>query len=71
MREIYQNAAKVVVWLGPESGDSNMAFQLLAEAHLTHFQIEDWLLQQWKVHGREKAWKAIYDLVSHDYWNRI
>jgi hypothetical protein len=71
MRDIYQRALKVVVWLGAESEDSNTAFQFLAEASLNKSEIEHWVRRQWKGLVHRKHWLAIYRLLSRNYWNRI
>jgi hypothetical protein len=71
MRDIYQKATKVVVWLGPASEDSNRAFRSLAEASANKSEIEDWVRRQRKVQSHDKDWKAIHCLMSRDYWNRI
>jgi len=71
MRDVYQKADKIVVWLGPESEDSNIAFRFQAEASLSKFEIEDWVRRQWKVQGHDKDWAAIHGPMSRDYWNRI
>lgn len=71
MREIYSRAAKVVVWLGPASYNTNLVFDFLAEASSKKREIEDWLPKTFKNSGRTKSWKAMYDLATRDYWKRV
>jgi hypothetical protein len=71
MHEIYQRAAKVVVWLGPASPNSDIAFTFLAEASSKRLEFEEWLPRTWKDSNRLKCWRAIYDIVNRDYWRRV
>jgi hypothetical protein len=54
MQEIYQRAAKVVVWLGPASKTSDLAFAFLAEASLKAPEIDDWLPRNLRAQNRSK-----------------
>jgi hypothetical protein len=67
MPQIYQRAEKVVVWPGPASSNSDIAFQFLMEASLKRLENEAWLLRNLKTPSRSSHWKAIYDILERDY----
>ena len=71
MQKIYQRAAKVIVWLGPASINSDLAFAFLAEASLNAPHIDTWLPLNLRTKSRSKFWKAYCDIGSRDYWKRV
>lgn len=46
MGDVYQNAYRVVVWLGPKCDDSSLAMQLLADAG-SQVEIDDAIINYW------------------------
>ncbi|KAL5313364.1 hypothetical protein ACEPPN_019097 [Leptodophora sp. 'Broadleaf-Isolate-01'] len=69
MTSIYQKAAEVAIWLGPEAGNSNLALQLLHKLHNSRTSA-----------GRIRAiiespdlrasFRALVALFDRDYWGR-
>jgi Heterokaryon incompatibility protein (HET) len=84
MTSIYKFAYSVVVWLGPESPDSKLAFTTLREIaaqtlltknatrlvapKATH---RDWLLSASTLPHGEDAWRAILGLVNRSWFDRV
>jgi hypothetical protein len=71
MRDIYQKATKVIVWLGPASPTTQFAYKLLSEANWNWHNIENWLPKSLTNPSRSKHWKAFLELTSRDYWRRV
>lgn len=68
MREIYSKASVVVIWLGRESNDSNVAMEYVAKKGLAPLKP--------KGPGYRALWtraqgKALYDLCFRPYWRRV
>jgi hypothetical protein len=72
MRKIYEHAKKVVVWLGPEKGESTLALdfiELIAEqATKPHFLA--WLMNTAKGGLHEPEWTAFRNLFERGWWTR-
>ncbi|KAJ4377423.1 hypothetical protein N0V83_000248 [Neocucurbitaria cava] len=79
MRSIYARAKRVVVWLGPESPNSNLAMHLLGilskppniTSSDTSYQMA---LKERSISAPSgpfaEAWKAFDDLFAREYWQR-
>lgn len=75
MQEIYGTALDVIVWLGDEADDSNMALDFINS--LSGFwdighdgQLKNVLRQQLAV-CNVRIWEALSHLTSRRYWNRL
>jgi hypothetical protein len=68
MREIYKQASTVLVWLGHQSLDSNVAMEYLATAALGPLSTESSEYQSlWTREQRE----ALRNLTKRPYWKRM
>ncbi|KAF1848611.1 HET-domain-containing protein [Cucurbitaria berberidis CBS 394.84] len=80
MRSIYARAKQVVVWLGPESPNSNLAMYLLdklskppgpASSDMSYHEA----LKERSISAPSgpfaEAWKAFDDLFEREYWQRV
>lgn len=66
MREVFQGAAKVLVWLGEADDDSDEALAA-PPAQYTYFSLEEarnWLMEN-------SRWKAVLKLGDRPWWSRI
>jgi hypothetical protein len=81
MRSVYARAARVVVWLGPESSNSNLAFELLeilskptdhGMAPTNNYKVA---IKERSIHAPPgmfaEAWKAFDDFFKREYWKRV
>jgi hypothetical protein len=66
MRDVYHDAARVLVWLGEEYDDSGeaMAVPPTGGAHPSSEEELNWLTE----HSR---WKAVIKLIDRAWWNRV
>jgi hypothetical protein len=72
MRKIYECAKKVVVWLGPEKGDSTLALdfiELVAE-QATNPYFATWLMKTAKDGMHQREWTAFRNLFEREWWTR-
>ncbi|KAF2006487.1 HET-domain-containing protein, partial [Amniculicola lignicola CBS 123094] len=60
MRDIYSNAERVLVWLGPEDEDTELVFDEI------HGRLIGGLMR-----FEMKHWHALYSLLSRPYWTRV
>ncbi|KAK7967938.1 heterokaryon incompatibility protein-domain-containing protein [Apiospora aurea] len=70
MTQIYSRATSVIVWLGPESHDSNVAFRVihaLCEAADDPSLVELWITSQ----TYEHKFAALVSLFERSYWSRV
>ncbi|KAG9235262.1 heterokaryon incompatibility protein-domain-containing protein [Amylocarpus encephaloides] len=70
MKAIYEQASRVVVWLGPSWRQSKRAFKLAHEVN-DHRGERDWITQRFLRPDMPRSLKALGDLFCRDYWNRI
>lgn len=71
MGQIYQTAAKVVVWLGLRSKNSDIAIDFSLEACTRRFELQAWMFEVMKNPGRVEHWRAAVNLFERDYWRRV
>ncbi|SPO04617.1 related to heterokaryon incompatibility protein [Cephalotrichum gorgonifer] len=84
MADIYQLAHRVVVWLGPESGDSKLALdtlghlgsQAVASKRSTLYSSpeanhSDWFRSRKTLPFDDRAWVAIHNLVKRSWFDRL
>jgi hypothetical protein len=71
MGQIYQTAAKVVVWLGLASDNSDVGIDLSLEACTKRLEMQAWMFEVMKNPGRAEHWKAALNLFERDYWRRV
>lgn len=65
MREIYEVASRVVIWLGKASDDSDLAMDLIADIHRVG-------PQDYKANLEDaKSWKALGMLYRRPWWSRV
>ncbi|KAJ9606843.1 hypothetical protein H2200_008853 [Cladophialophora chaetospira] len=70
MRSIFEKATQVIIWLGTESNDSNLAFGLLKDLH--QCRLSDQALESRLQHPDvERGLKAVAALFVRPYWLRI
>lgn len=55
MGEIYNKAAKVTVWLGPASEDSNIGFEFLMDASAKRLDYADWMIGSLQIPARRNT----------------
>lgn len=65
MREIYEVASRVVIWLGKTSDDSDLAMDLIADIHRVGPQDYRANLED------AKSWKALGMLYRRPWWSRV
>lgn len=70
MRNIYMEAAKVVVWLGPSDSDSRETFKLLAGLS-EHSHDRTWIERKIRDPESLDQLYGICRLFSRDYWSRV
>ncbi|KAF8861709.1 HET-domain-containing protein [Acephala macrosclerotiorum] len=76
MRQIYEAASKVVVWLGGEAADSKKALKFVAgfgyrlEKAETVADAEKLIRDSFRLPRHEKAWAALANVVSRPWWTR-
>jgi hypothetical protein len=70
MRNIYTEAAKVVVWLGPSDSDSRRTFKLLAELSENSHD-RTWVERKIRDPESLDQLYGICRLFSRDYWSRV
>ncbi len=74
MREIYQNARNVVVWLGDEDEDTVTAFhfitQLSENKHLSELTIHT-THDLWDVKDRSLTMNSMVEMVNRAWWKRM
>lgn len=66
MPQIYTNATSVMMWLGEEDGNTELAFDLIRSAPPNH-------LVELVRDGNEnsKQWEALGSLLARPYWSRV
>ena len=74
MRFIYETAKQVVVWLGPETGNSTRALKFVDEFHrrVSNFRDPDkflrWIFETAEV--GERPWDAVTAILLRPWWTR-
>jgi hypothetical protein len=73
MREIYQTATQIVVWLGPASNCSDVAvkFLTLVFDKCPRGREAEWFKNLMKGNNLATEWKALASLLARAWWNRI
>ena len=81
MTEIYRHAMAVVVWLGPEQGNSAAGMSLLNEfgalidagssANDSATKLRDWIYKTLPDHAYNIRWKGLKEIYSRSYWTRL
>jgi len=81
MTDIYRHAVAVVVWLGPENGDSAAGMSLLNEvgafidaesnANDSAAKLRDWIYKTLSDHAYDIRWKGLKEIYSRSYWTRL
>ncbi|KAK0115596.1 hypothetical protein ONS96_014045 [Cadophora gregata f. sp. sojae] len=75
MREIYERASRVVVWLGPADGTSKTCVEFLRRVALLNFPSrqaeENWLVGFMNEPSNDAVWKALFDFTRREYWRRM
>ena len=68
MKEIYENASQVLVWLGPEADDSARAFKALKRKPSLEEQEDSDYMESldW-----EEDWQGLLKLCLREYWSRV
>jgi hypothetical protein len=70
MKSIFQNASRVVVWLGPSNFISSDAFALLHSLE-TYQSSHDAVHKIIQDPNRNKEWRALINLFKRSYWRRV
>jgi hypothetical protein len=68
MKSIYGSARSVVVWLGPRSGDDDVAFETMRRLYRDKTK-NNWLVIP-SGFGAEH-WRALCNFMRKPYWNRL
>ena len=81
MTEIYRHAMAVVVWLGPENGNSAAGMSLLNEvgafidaersANDSAAKLHDWIYKALSDHAYDTRWNGLEEIYSRSYWTRL
>ena len=75
MRDIYDRASRVVVWLGPSDSTSKTCIDFLRSVALKPFanrqSEEDWLVGFMNDPSSDVVWKALFDFTRREYWRRM
>ncbi|KAI1845147.1 hypothetical protein JX266_008694 [Neoarthrinium moseri] len=69
MREIYKQAAHVIIWLGCEDSDTSPAFELLEQ--ISELGRYDPLVATSETVGTAAAWQAVENLFTREWFERI
>lgn len=70
MMDIYTNAEQVVMWLGPESDDSHLFFELFQELRIKGISKSSVLSSLQDIRDQEK-WMAFVNFCGREYWSRL
>ncbi|PVH77281.1 heterokaryon incompatibility, partial [Cadophora sp. DSE1049] len=75
MRDIYDRASRVVVWLGPSDSTSKICVEFLRSVAQMRFPSrqaeEDWLVGFMNDPSNDGVWKALFDFTRREYWRRM
>ncbi|PMD41744.1 heterokaryon incompatibility, partial [Hyaloscypha variabilis F] len=72
MRNLYEKAWSVVVWLGEECEESLLACDFISSiCHLTYFMNGHCYIHYPEEFYREKKWKPLMDILTRSYWTRL
>jgi hypothetical protein len=66
MKSIFQSASRVIIWLGEEQHNSDIAMELIAD--MPHLEIKEPEEDDEKMRN---AWEALRHLFLRSWWNRI
>jgi len=70
MYSIYQKAALVTVWLGPDRHDSHLAFDFMSTFVKQAHNLE-WIRRSISEHTFSREWCAIDHLLRRNWWKRV
>ena len=70
MAQVYESPGPVLVWLGPSSDDSHLAFSLAEEIRLKQFS-PDYIMESVRQPANLRIWEAFFALCQREYWNRV
>jgi hypothetical protein len=77
MREIYQKAFDVLIWLGKEADQSDLAMDFIHEAHQYTIAnpdisppLREWTRTRLDDPSHAERWKALSQLCTRPYWTR-
>lgn len=70
MYTIYQRAALVAVWLGPDRHDSHLAFEFMGTFVKQAHDLE-WIRRSIREHTFSRAWHAVDHLLRRNWWKRV
>lgn len=71
MRQIYSQAQQTLIWLGPESNDSNYALDFLEELTSKVNYTRESIIGLTKGRDFGRKWAALYHLFQREWWNRV
>lgn len=72
MRDIYREADRVILWLGPEFEDSSLGMDMIFALGTGRIKTDD--LGSWNTFPEAKtlgSWKAVNNLFLRPFWKRI
>lgn len=75
MRDVYERAARVVVWLGPSDADSFLCINFLqsvaAMTFATRQTEEEWLVGFMNDPSNDSTWHSLFNFTRREYWRRM
>ena len=70
MKQIYERAAQVLVWLGPDAEDSARAMDVIE--YMTDADTpDDWMIESMQDPAQLETWQAMARLFARPFWRRV
>ena len=71
MHKIYAAAQNTIIWLGPQSHDSDLAIDFLREMQAQRRQMDDAQIAVFRQQENAHKWQAVENLLARPWWRRV
>ena len=71
MHKIYAAAQNTIIWLGPQSHDSDLAIDFLREMQAQRRQMDDAQIAIFRDQENAHKWQAVENLLARPWWKRV
>ena len=71
MHKIYAAAQNTIIWLGPQSHDSDLAIDFLREMQAQRRQMDDAQIAIFRQQENTHKWQAVANLLARPWWKRV
>ena len=71
MHKIYAAAQNTIIWLGPQSHDSDLAIDFLREMQAQRRQMDDAQIAIFRQQENAHKWQAVENLLARPWWKRV